>query len=975
MSCPSLASAAAPPADSAPAAKGTAPIAARPSGPVPPLTLAQFEQAVQLATLATERKLPALAFKAIRDALRGGPPTPSGDPGAPQPRRPEGVNAADRLVEARLQELVQKWRGQGFPEAEIYATLVAAVLPEGRPDEVFIYPRPLGEGFASRPRSLGQLLAETAAHTNNLDDLFRRAEARGKQPGGALNAHIMLLQASLAGGNAARPKELLTWLDGQLQKDSLQTSAELAFHAALPALARADLAPTALPLLERAVKTLAQATPDEPTTSLLLLLARHHFEHGHADAGRQRLKDLLALKTDRAGGDTQNYLYQQLPRIAYEYLRAGQLAEGLDVIGMDAELRAARWGLDIYYRYDLVNGLMATFRRALAGRPAQERYALLKTWTLPTAGRPRVRLIGASVYAAAPPSAFGPVAAPPAEVVSTFGLLIEAARELGKLGELAAEVRPLADRKVENAQQLLWLVQIAQGQQTVVQARLQGLRPVLDWPDYLVVRACLEDAGLAERGEALARQLLPEAQTIPKSHRDFLSQLRSDLAASRVARSASGPDLKRHAPGLAHWHQTERARGHAYQTGTVPAWWVAHDGRVAHLGGIGAEYLFYDYPLAGRFTFSVEGYEAAWFESHLCYGGVMFENINIGYRHSGSINLVNLHDVVARRCESLRRDAFNRLTLEVEPGKVRCLVNDQLFYEDVDAGPTSPWLALFTRRESQAVYRNPTLRGTPTVPRAVALSHADRLDGWVCTSYYETMPRRLNPQYRALAQGEYDWVSHDGVIRGRRAVSLTSDPNFFIGNQFQPLQACLRPLAPQPVPSQLAYLRPLRPGENVNYEFFYKPGEVLVHPSVGRVAYLLEPGGVRLHWMTEGLDKDWTGLSVDNAVDVPAERRGPDKLPLKADAWNTVRLKLTEAGIMLELDGTVVYERKLDADADRTFGLFHFKDQTAVQVRNVILTGNWPEAVTPQQLADSFLPVEKADGALRRALIGEEFFR
>jgi hypothetical protein len=930
---------------------------------------------MQLATLATERKLPALAFKAIRDALRGGPPTPSGDPGAPQPRRPDGANAADRLVEARLQELVQKWRGQGFAEAEIYATLAAAVLPEGRPGEVFLYPRPLSEGFASRPRSLGQLLAETAARTGQLDDLVRRAEARGKQPGGALNAQVLLLQARLAGGDAGRAKEHLTWLDGRLQKDSLQTSAELAFHAALPALAQPDLAPAALPLLERAAKALAQATPDEPTTSLLLVLARHYFTHGQAEAGRQQLKELLALKTGNARSDGQDYLYQQLPLIAYEYFRAGQLAEGLEVTGLVAEVRAARRGQVIGFSFDLVNGLMATFRRVIAGRPAQKRYTLLKAWTVPSAGPPRVRLIGASVTATTPPHEFGPPAAPPAEVVSTFGLLIEAARELGKLSDLAAVVRPLADQKVENAEQLLGLVQIAQGQQAAVKARLQGRRAVLDWPDYLVARACLEDPQLADVGEALARQLLPQAQTRARSHLDFLSQLRSDLAASRVARSATGADLRQRRPGLAHWHPTQRTRSHAYMTGAVSPWWVAHGGRVAHLAGIAQDYLFYDYPLAGRFTLSVEAHEAPFFESHLSYGGIIFENHYVG-ADFGQVLSVNLHDLLGMAPPPLLRGAFNRLTLDVEPGKVRYLVNDRLWFEDADASPTSPWLALFARGDSQAVYRNPTLQGTPVVPRELHLSHADRLDGWVCTRYFETMPRRLNLQDRVLAQGEYDWVSRDGVVRGRRAEALTSDPNFFIGNRLlQALQVCLRPLTPQPVPSQLAYLRPIRPGETLRYEFFFKPGEVMVHPSVGRVAYLLEPDGVRLHWMTEGLDKDWTGLPVDNAVDVPAERRGPPKLPLKADAWNTVQLKFTDLCVGLELNGTVVYERKLDAEADRTFGLFHYKDQTAVQVRDVVLQGNWPETVTPQLLADSFLPVEKTDGAVRRALIGEEFFR
>ena len=37
----------------------------------------------------------------------------------------------------------------------------------------------------------------------------------------------------------------------------------------------------------------------------------------------------------------------------------------------------------------------------------------------------------------------------------------------------------------------------------------------------------------------------------------------------------------------------------------------------------------------------------------------------------------------------------DRLTLEVTPEKVRCLVNGHLFFEDDEPGPASPWLALY----------------------------------------------------------------------------------------------------------------------------------------------------------------------------------------------------------------------------------------------------------------------------------------
>ena len=54
-------------------------------------------------------------------------------------------------------------------------------------------------------------------------------------------------------------------------------------------------------------------------------------------------------------------------------------------------------------------------------------------------------------------------------------------------------------------------------------------------------------------------------------------------------------------------------------------------------------------------------------------GGLIFENIVVGLNF-GQVLTVNLHDLTMYAIpSSLTRDTFNRLTLEVEPGKVRYL--------------------------------------------------------------------------------------------------------------------------------------------------------------------------------------------------------------------------------------------------------------------------------------------------------------
>ncbi len=138
--------------------------------------------------------------------------------------------------------------------------------------------------------------------------------------------------------------------------------------------------------------------------------------------------------------------------------------------------------------------------------------------------------------------------------------------------------------------------------------------------------------------------------------------------------------------------------------------------------------------------------------------------------------------------------------------------------------------------------------------------------------------------------------------------------------------------------SRLCYFRPLLDGDTLSYEFLYEPGQVMVHPALDRLVFLCEPGGVRLHWMTD-LSSDLSGLPADNAVDEPGNRRGPKELPLKPGEWNAIKLSVDAGKATLELNGQTIYERALEPGLSRQFSFFHFKDQTAAQARNVVLRG------------------------------------
>jgi Tol biopolymer transport system component len=166
--------------------------------------------------------------------------------------------------------------------------------------------------------------------------------------------------------------------------------------------------------------------------------------------------------------------------------------------------------------------------------------------------------------------------------------------------------------------------------------------------------------------------------------------------------------------------------------------------------------------------------------------------------------------------------------------------------------------------------------------------------------------------------------------------------------------------------SLLRYHRPLSRNGAVEYEFFYDPGHVHTHPALDRLAFILDPDGVRVHWITDA-EFDRTSVAPDNVFDEPENRRGSAWLPLRSKAWNHVRLQVEDQLVSLELNGQQVYERELETTNQRTFGLFHYVDQTEVRVRNLEMQGDWPTALpapSEQQAAEQltvWLDATRAD--------------
>ena len=466
------------------------------------------------------------------------------------------------------------------------------------------------------------------------------------------------------------------------------------------------------------------------------------------------------------------------------------------------------------------------------------------------------------------------------------------------------------------------------------------------------------------------------------------ARLRVERAVLLARRAGSQRAIVTPDAGLKDWHPA--GYSFAFQATALDPrpGWVAHQGHIAQLAGSDTSALLFDVPLGGTYEFSLDVFGGG----SVTQNGLIIEAI--GGR--GTVAPLGRSEAISHPWNFLRADRFNRFTVKATPSSVRYFINGHLLYEDKDPSPTSPWLGLITPRVRQSVWKNLTLSGHPTIPQEIPLSHADRLDGWVSTFYSETQPPRRSVGQAVRMDGavapagvrvipggtvveaatnsaeNFDWSSHDGVITGRKVNAEDATRNV------------VNLAAAGPAQSRLEYVRPLRTGDVLSYEFLYEPGEIEVHPSMDRLAFLLDPSGIRLHWMTSptsgilGAD-DPSGLPADNVIDEPGNRRGSTPLPLKTGEWNRMKVALEGDTLTLELNGQAVYERKLEPENTRQFSFFHEKHRTAARVRHVVLRGQWPQTLSDDRMADLLAtkPDQKLSDADRRAahdVIGETVF-
>ncbi|MFO0998932.1 MAG: DUF1583 domain-containing protein [Planctomycetaceae bacterium] len=422
-------------------------------------------------------------------------------------------------------------------------------------------------------------------------------------------------------------------------------------------------------------------------------------------------------------------------------------------------------------------------------------------------------------------------------------------------------------------------------------------------------------SGRFQRSERWKRQIIA---------RRFLLDEAINSGTKFVDAAVEQPSLKTWVPVS---RMTSETRGAGYPIPT----WSASPGQARHVAGHDHDYLYFSSPLTGEFSVEADLATFEFRDIHLAFGnywaGSSSERnsvVNASFRYDGAA--LPIEPPLTRMFDSMR------VRMIIDPTTRTTITNGRKIYQRQHDVNDDPWMSIHSWWLTNGSVRNLRVLGDPVIPDEVKLITPD-LAGWL--AYFDESVGR---------QGS-DWFAIDmrrpGVRPDRDSLELFSRLRSDRAGTFS--QSLLR------------YHRPMVEDGTIEYEFFYQPGLSLVHPALDRLSLILNPGSVDVHWVTDGRH-DPSTLSPDNLNSEPQNQKHNGPLPFKPNEWNSLALTVRGDTVDVALNGTPVFSRELEPTNLRTFGLFHYADQTEARVRNIRWRGDWPKTLSApvkQQLASS----------------------
>lgn len=614
---------------------------------------------------------------------------------------------------------------------------------------------------------------------------------------------------------------------------------------------------------------------------------------------------------------------------------------------------------------------VAAVRKRVTATTLEERFHLLSDWVLPSSTHRMIRLQAEFTQTNPVPVDPDPDVVREMQVAVKSGLtrvsvggrfispawmLVQAARELNELSSLRARIESI-HATTESQQRcrlaLLAMVQIADGDLAGALQLLDDLErrirarsfPDLNdrWPETVLLSVAVDYPELRDTSEALLNHIV--TAQIRKNHNSGPQQWDRMMSALLgrlrfTSHTQAGPTRRaNHLAALSNWIPVSEYDEATRALGFPPGRWQVADDRVENVANHQNEYLLYRIPLRGNYEIECDTTCFGYRECQLVVGGKW---VSPHFAHE-------LYYTGDFRGEQDESKADPKLSLVNDWVHYRAVVRDsqlamhfngrKLLDESI-RDTQFPWPGLRSPWFSNGNVRDVRITGTPEIPDSVQMSADPKLSGWV-RFHLDNISQTATDSGATASNSGSDWwfdpsLGRDGGIMARRKTEFA--------DTFQE--------------SLLRYVRPMVEDGVIEYEFLHKPGRAHVSPALDRQAFLIDPDGVTIHWITSGV-WDQSGIDPLNHTLVKPQIACP-----LIEGWNQVRLELAGDRVKISVNERTVYDGDVHPTNDRTFGLFHYADQSEVRVRNMTWTGQWPKSLPT--LSDQELRSRKLDSVEQR---------
>lgn len=583
---------------------------------------------------------------------------------------------------------------------------------------------------------------------------------------------------------------------------------------------------------------------------------------------------------------------------------------------------------EIFAEGHLIDAALGVHDRAMAMSP-QDRFDFLSRWVLPNDSHPTLRmdLAFTPTYPAEDPRATANVeghrVATGGEIVCPALDLIETARQLNQLPAIRAVVDELnPDDRVDRKQLFAFrcLVEIAADDlDSAVKACEEFLRLTSSSDpqnsryradEMLLILKAESTPELQELMSEYARQVLTPGRW--PTYFDVWSRQFARLAFRITPAMIEDANLGAINPSAPvelqpnFWTPVTYPMAAMRGPGMPPAQWQFTRSKVINVANHGNDSVYFNSPLIGDFSAEADATVSNWREAEMIVGARWIGTSHQADQYAMGTVRRRIGDFRSAR-PTTRMQHWYRHRTNVKGSIAQTSLDGNIVHHETFSSPRDPWIGIRSRHLNEGGARNIRISGSPVIPETIDMI-TPGLDSWF--DYYA-----VEDPWEQLP-----WSLNNGEITGSRL------PESFQGTFRE---------------NALFYHRPMLENGQIEYEFYYTPGETCAHPALDRMCFVLNPREVFLHYLTDGAYEQTAADPANTAT--AAQRTG--LLPLKQEDWNHMLVMLKGDEIELILNGVSIANEKVAAANQRFFGLFYYADQQQLRVRNMHWRGEWPRTL------------------------------